>query len=312
MNNPESPYHPEIFSESDDALAHFQPMRIELPPPAHQKHGAACACLLPVLLAAGMCLVGLAVYLLNPAPITFLVLGIDRSPPGTALGRSDTIILTRVEPRQPAVKLLSIPRDLWVPIPGAGNNRINTAHFFAESRQPGSGPAAAAQVVENQLGVPVRYTVRLKFDAVVEIVDALGGIDIELPTRIGDLHAGKHHLDGTAVLKLARDRQGADDFYRMEHAQLLIRAVISRLLTPAAWQRLPALYRAVVNNIDTTLPLFELPRIGLAVLRAGKEGIDARSIPREMTIPTTINGAQVLLPRWERIRPLVQEMFGLK
>lgn len=294
----------------EDPLAHYQPVRIEILPPPHRRRGIPLGCLLSLLFLVGLCLGGIFTYLLAPAPVTFLVLGIDRTPTGTALGRSDTIILARVEPLQPSIKLLSIPRDLWVPIPGVGENRINTAHFFAEGKQPGSGPAAAAAVVEKQFGVPVRYTVRLKFDTVVNVVDALGGLDVNLPSPMGGLPAGKHHLDGAATLKLARDRHGADDFFRMEHAQILVRALIARILSPSAWVRFPQVLQAVLSSVDTNLPLYELPRIGFAFIRAGESGIDARTIPREMTTSANIGGAQVLLPNWTRIRPLVAEMFG--
>ncbi|MGW8252006.1 MAG: LCP family protein, partial [Anaerolineales bacterium] len=81
----------------------------------------------------------LALYFFAPLRTRLLVLGIDYAPPGSIVGRSDTIILMSINPLQPRVAMLSIPRDLWLPIPGIGENRINTAHFFAEAEVPGTG-----------------------------------------------------------------------------------------------------------------------------------------------------------------------------
>jgi LCP family protein required for cell wall assembly len=269
------------------------------------------ACLLAVVLPFGLLFVFMAVYLFAPLPIDFLLLGIDRVPEGTALGRSDTIILVSTQPFTARVKMLSIPRDLWVNIPGVGENRINTAHFFAEANLPGSGPQAAAQTVEQNFGVAVPYTVRLRFDAVLHIVDALGGVTLNLPEDMGGLPAGEHHLTGEQALAFVRDRQGADDFFRMEHGQVMLKAITAQTLSPNAWPRLPAVLQAAMSSVDTNLPAWQLPRLGFAFLRAALTGsLDARTISREMTTPyVTDGGAQVLLPNWELINPYVKEMF---
>jgi len=99
------------------------------------------ACLTLLLLFACLVFFG-GIYLLAPFRTNILLLGIDRSPEGTDLSRTDTNILITVVPLQPYVGMLSIPRDLWVNVPGVGENRINTAHFFAENAEPGSGPRA--------------------------------------------------------------------------------------------------------------------------------------------------------------------------
>jgi hypothetical protein len=85
----------------------------------------------------------LGLYLFFPGRINVLLLGIDRTPVGSAVGRSDSLILTTAMPHRGYFGMLSIPRDLWVAIPGSGENRINAAHFFAEADQPGSGPYAS-------------------------------------------------------------------------------------------------------------------------------------------------------------------------
>jgi polyisoprenyl-teichoic acid--peptidoglycan teichoic acid transferase len=277
-------------------------------PPARRRPGC-CTCwvlLLPVL--AGLIL--LVVYLLAPLRTNLLVLGIDRVPDGTALGRSDTMILVSVNPLLPEVNLFSIPRDLWVNIPGVGENRINTAHFFAEANIPGSGPEAALETVNLNFKLQVPYYVRFRFDAFLGIVDALGGVTVNLPEDMAGLPAGTHHLDGTQALAFVRDRKGADDFFRMENTQFMLRAVARQALQPASWPRLPAVAAAGLRSIDTNLPVWQWPRLGVAFVRASLTGFNSHTVSREMATPfTTDEGAQVLLPNWDLILPAVSAVI---
>ena len=268
------------------------------------------SCLAIVL--ASLCLVVLLfAFVIYPAPTNFLILGIDRTPQGTNLGRSDTIILVTANPLKPYVGMLSIPRDLWVNIPGVGENRINTAHFFAEMNQPNSGPHATLRTIEQNFGVRIDYFVRIKFDSLTKIVDALGGVDITLEKPMSGYSPGTYRLNGEQSLAFVRDRQGSDDFLRMQRGQLFIKAMVSELAKPKNWSHLPSIVKVVLESVDTNLPLWEFPRIGVAFLRVGIKGIDGRIISREMVKPfTTSGGAQVLAPDWSKITPLVNEMFG--
>lgn len=299
-------------TQSPDRMGHFQPVTIYMPPPKKSLPGSCSlaiglAIALPILAAVAL----LLVYLLAPLQTHLLILGIDRPPKGTALSRTDTIILVGFTPTQPTIRMLSIPRDLWVPISGVGENRINTAHFYAEVNQPGSGPAAALKVVEDNFHVTVPYFVRFQFDGFVNIIDAMGGVDVNFPAAELSYTAGVHHLNGTQALAFVRDRKGADDFFRMDHGQLLIKSVISQGLKPATWPRLPELLAAIDQAAVTNIPVWDWPRLGLAVLRAGPSGIDSRVLPREMVTPfVTSGGADVLQPNWGLILPLVQQMFG--
>jgi len=290
-----------------DPLAAYQAIRIPRHPPKHQPRLISS---IIVTLVALLWLFLQAFYFLAPLRTNLLILGIDRAPQGTALSRTDTIILTSIIPLQPAVNMLFIPRDLWVIIPGVGENRINTAHFFAEANQPGSGPAATALTIREDFEVPVYYYVRLKFDGFQQMVDAMGGVTIDLPEAMAGYPAGKHHLNGEQALAFVRDRKGTDDFFRMDHARIFIRAVLHQALFPLTWLRLPALIQATSSSIDSNLPVWLWPRFGLAFLRAGVSGIHARTLPREAVTPyTTPDGADVLLPNWDVIRPIVLEMF---
>jgi len=268
------------------------------------------ACL-PVLVV--VCLVGIVVlvFSMSSSRTNILVLGIDYTDPWNSVGRSDTIILTTFNPKQPYVGMLSIPRDLWVKIPGVGENRINTAHFFAEAAQTGAGPAAAIQTVRQNFGVDIDNYVRIRFDGFKDVIDALGGVDVYLDKPAAGYDAGWHHLTGNKALAFARQRYGSDDFFRMEHGQLLIKAAFKQMLNPLKWIHLPAVMSSFTKAVDTNVPVWMWPRLGLALLRVGPNGIDNRTIQREMVKPfTTDQGAQVLLPDWNKINPLLLQMFG--
>jgi len=250
-------------------------------------------------------------YLLFPGRTNVLVLGIDRAPEGTDASRSDTMILTTYHPIKPYLGMLSIPRDLWVPIPGVGENRINTAHFFAESAVPGSGPQAALETVRENFGVRVNYYLRIRFNGLVDLINALGGLDIELEKPMAGYPAGNHHLNGEQALAFVRDRGGTDDFFRMNQGQFFLKELVEQMLNPTSWARMPGVLTALFRSIDTNLPIWQWPRLGLTLLRIGPAGIDNQIISREMVKPfTTSDGAQVLLPVWEEIIKVVEEMFG--
>jgi polyisoprenyl-teichoic acid--peptidoglycan teichoic acid transferase len=305
-----------------DPLGQFQPIRVarnaapprpprpeRRPPRRRRPVDLGClGCITPVLV---IVVALVAVYLLFPLRTNLLIMGIDRVPEGTALGRTDTIIMMSVIPLQPEVNMLSVPRDLWVDIPGVGANRINTAHFFAEGEQVGNGPRALQQTIQNNFGVRFPYYVRLRFDGFVSIIDAMGGITVELAEPMSGYDAGTHRLNGEQALAFTRDRAGTDDFFRMARGQLMMKSMIRQLARPLTWPRLPVVAVAGLQAIDTNLPVWHWPRIGLALLRAVPDGIDNRTISREMVVPfQTDGGAQVLGPNWEQIRPVVRELFG--
>jgi len=303
-NNPLDQFAETSPSKPPNTLGKFQAIRIgySMPKPA-RRWGCLWIILLPLL--------ALAVYLFAPIRSTIIILGVDGGLERSDLGRTDTIILAGISPLQPKVSMLSIPRDLWVSQADGSENRINTAFFFAEAETPGSGARATGQVIYKNFGVPVDYSVVLRMDGVVGIVDALGGIEISLERPNAGYPAGTHRLNGTQALAFARNRSGSDDFARMAQGQILFRGLLRELLKPATWPRLPEFYIAVREAAQIDVPVWQWPRLGLAFLRAGPGGIESRAISREMVTPfTTSGGAQVLRPNWEAIRPTIQELFG--
>jgi LCP family protein required for cell wall assembly len=254
-----------------------------------------------------------------------LVLGLDRRPEQGYVVRSDVLMLVTADPQRPRLGLLSIPRDLYVEIPGYGQSRINTAHFWGERDGRGGGPDLAMETVAENFGVPVRHYLRVDFDGFRAVVDALGGIDVTVEERIVDnafptedygttrieIPAGPQHMDGERALQYVRSRHGASDFERTARQQQVMVALARRLAAPPTWPRLPAVFRAVMRHVDTNLGAVEMVQVAVTAVRVGADGIEHRVIDRDMTQPwTTPTGGAVLLPRWEMIEPVVKDLFG--
>ena len=253
----------------------------------------------------------LLVYFVGPLRTNILLLGTDDSALRGELGRTDTIILTTVVPLRPYVGMMGIPRDLWLPIPGVGEQRINTAYFFAEANQSGTGSRAIMDTVQENFGVPVHYYALIHMEGLISVIDALGGVDIVLEHKAGGLKRGIYHMDGTQALAFARERYSADDFSRMQQGQILIQAVASKMLSPPSWPRLPGVLFGLSDAVETNIPFWQWPRLGFSLVRAAWFGVDARTISPEMVTPwTTSGGAQVLAPNWDSINPWMQDMFG--
>jgi LCP family protein required for cell wall assembly len=285
-------------------------------------------CLVPVLaliLVIGFS--GLLAYglLMAQPPTNILILGIDRRPNQGYTVRTDTLMLLHTNFAEGRLALLSIPRDLWVTIPGRGKARINSAHVYGELDVPGNGPARAAETVSYNFGLPVHHTLRLDFDAFRQVIDAAGGIEIDVPAPVIDnayptenygtmrihIPAGLQHMDGETALRYARSRHGSSDFDRAARQQQILVALKQKLASPSGLLLAPRVYSALQNAVQTDLSLRDTVRLALAWQRAGEDGQERIVIDRTLTSPfRTAQGAAVLLPRWELIRPLVQAQLN--
>ena len=256
--------------------------------------------------------------------LTVLILGLDRRQGEGYVVRSDTLMLATMNPAGPRVGLLSIPRDLYVDIPGYATNRINTAHFWGESEAEGRGPVLAKQTVAQNFGIPVQRFVRVDFDGFRAVVDAVGGIEVEVGEPIIDnayptedygavrieIPAGRQLMDGETALQYARSRHDSSDFSRTKRQQQIMIALAARLIEPSSWIRLPAVYQAFARYVDTDLRAWDMLFAGATLLRVGPDGIEHQTIDREMVSPwTTPTGGAVLLPNWDQILPVVQHLF---
>lgn len=258
--------------------------------------------------------------------INILLLGIDQREGEEGPWRTDTMILVSIDPASKSVSMLSIPRDLWVTIPGFGENRINTAHFIGDSKDyPGGGVALAKKTVWYVLGVPVHYYVRINFTGFEKLVDAIGGLTIDVETAIHDekypdenygtmvvdIPAGIQHMDGKTALQYARSRHGNSDFDRMARQQDLILAARDKALSlDIPLSRIPELIKLAGDSIQTDMTLDEI----LALAEIGKtiERANLQAAVIDDTMTTTVltpEGWSVEIPDWDKIRPLVDSLF---
>jgi len=262
--------------------------------------------------------------------VNILLLGIDEREGQYGPWRTDTMIVLTLDPESNTAGMLSIPRDLWVTIPGYGENRINTAHYTGDlKKHPGGGPALAIKTVQHNLGVPIHYYVRVNFSGFIEAIDTIGGIDIYVEKDIYDptypdnaygydplyIPAGSHHMDGELALKYARTRHGGSDFDRLRRQQQVIMAVRDRVLRldllPGLLPKLPELLKTVGDAVQTDLQLDEMRNLIQLAGQIDDQHIKAAVIDSSMTEPTTTpNGAQVLIPIPDNIRAVVDEVFS--
>ncbi len=119
--------------------------------------------------------------------VNILVLGVDQRPGESGPWRTDTMMVLSVDPESKSAGILSIPRDLWVEIPGYGSDRINTAYVYGDlNKVPGGGPALAKKTVQYNLGEPIHYYLRVNFAAFQQVIDLIGGVDIYVEHEIDD------------------------------------------------------------------------------------------------------------------------------
>jgi polyisoprenyl-teichoic acid--peptidoglycan teichoic acid transferase len=195
---------------------------------------------------------------LGTGPQRVLLLGVDAR--GEERSRSDTIVLAKVSDR--GFGLLSIPRDTRTEVPGHGQDKIN--HAFAYG-----GPELARQSVENLTGVDTPHHVVVKMEGVKEIVDALGGVRVDVPRpmtgkvpgeeREISLQPGPQTLNGDEALMYVRWRwDGSGDIGRVARQQDFLVGVVGQALAPSRLAELPALRRVVLENVETNMSLPEL------------------------------------------------------
>jgi LCP family protein required for cell wall assembly len=252
--------------------------------------------------------------------VNFLLLGLDKPTRG-GLQRSDSITIVTVDTVNKTAGMLTIPRDLMVNIPGQAKptqDRINTAHVWGDLyKYPGGGPALAKRTIYENFGIPIDYYVSVDFDGLMKIVDAVGGVDINVEKAVNDKAAnfymptGMQHMDGETALWYARSRMGDSDFWRARRQQQVLMALREKALRLDILSKLPALLPAMWGTIRTDLS----PADVLALAPIAKE-IDVHNIRNRVIDETMVTsyrtplGASVLLPKWEPIRQAVREVFS--
>lgn len=264
--------------------------------------------------------------------VTILLVGLDeRDLEDEGPPRSDTMILMTVDPLSGTSGMLSIPRDLWVNIPGFGYGRINTAYALGEAYSlPGGGPGLAMKTVENLLGVPVQYFAQIDFETFEEMIGAIGGIDVYVEETITidprggtedttTLEPGWHHLDGSMALAYARQRHTeGGDVDRSRRTQQVIIAIRDKVMDPAMFpewvQAAPGYYAQLQDGIHTNMTLDDAVRLAVLVQRIPGTEIKQMQIGYSELILTSVNlndmAASVFQPIPDQIRLVRDEVFG--
>lgn len=262
---------------------------------------------------------------------TVLFMGLDRRPGERGLAyRTDTMMLLSLDPATKQMGMLSIPRDLFVEVPGYSElQRINSPMVLGEMRQPGLGPQLAMQTVQYNLGIRVHDYILLDFTAVIELIDAIGGISITTDRTINDrlypdmnygydpfyLPAGTHHLNGHDALRYARTRHGDNDFERAGRQQDVIYAIRERVLDleklPQLIVQAPSILNALNDNINTSMSLQQMIELAWYMRDVPAENISSGVLgPGYVQGYRTPQGASVLIPNRSRMGTLLAEVFG--
>ncbi|MFZ4826338.1 MAG: LCP family protein [Phototrophicaceae bacterium] len=263
----------------------------------------------------GLVSIALLYGLLVPPQVTILILGMDARPGEGFATRTDTILLLSLQTRRMRMSMLSIPRDVFLDVEGYGSQRINTINVLGELEESGSGARWVAQAIEDNFNLDIDRTVRLNFDAFVQLVDAIGGVVIEVEHAIVDpafptedfgtmvlrFDEGKQRMDGITALRFARTRHGDDDYARIQRQQQVLQALVAKLVLPwHGW----AIIHVFGQNVETNLnPLDVVSYLPTVVFSAGK--FERLSLNREDLLP----GANGAIPNYSRLDPWLAEHF---
>jgi LCP family protein required for cell wall assembly len=265
--------------------------------------------------------------------INILVMGLDRrtDEPEDASVRTDSMFVVSVDPYSKTAGVFSIPRDLWVEIPdgegGYFQDRINVAYEYGPIKNyPGGGPGLAMATVEHNFGIEIDHYMVLDFVAFMELVDAVGGIDVNVENRVVDpsycltstcedrqivvFEPGMQHMDGERALAYARIRYGSNDLQRIERQQQVIMAAVdaalnAQLLLP---NRAVSIYNKFSDAVSTDIGVFNVPGLALLAKQIPPENITTVSLASAVQ-DATIGDAQVLVADWDKVEVLKRQIF---
>jgi LCP family protein required for cell wall assembly len=261
---------------------------------------------------------------------TMLLMGVDKRPSEPlSSSRTDVMMVLSFDPVTHTAGMLSIPRDLFVPIPGeADMQRINSAYEIGELKAAGTGPALAMQTIQYNFGLHVNSYVIFTFAAVTAVIDAVGGVDINVPSAINDdqfpdmnygfdpLHipAGMVHMDGTLALKYARTRHDDSDFERTHRQQDVMLAVRDKVvhlnMLPQLAQQAPMLWSQLQTSVFTDLTLDKMLSLAVYVRDIPPGSIHHATLEGQYVRPIQWQGDSVLTPDRDKLTALMTTIFG--
>ncbi len=265
--------------------------------------------------------------------INILLLALDVSPRRQSEGQgsplSDTMILVTVDPATRNVGAMSIRRDLWVTIPGFGENKINAAYKLGEDyKLDGGGAQLAMDTVEQLLGIPINYYARVDFNAFETIIDEIGGVPITLTQPMlldwkgnGNkfvIEPGTYVMPGSYTLAYARTRDeayGDGDFARGSRQMEVIMAIRDRVLNlntlPTLIARAPAIYGEISSGVQTNMSLDQAIQLAYLMAQIPRENMHTFNMDESVTSATfNVEGSYVLLVIPDQLRLMRDEMFS--
>lgn len=259
--------------------------------------------------------------------VTILLMGLDyRDWEIGGPSRTDTMILVTLDPVTNTAGILSIPRDMWVNIPGYDYYRINQAYFLGEGENlPGGGPALAMETVRQFLGVDINYYAQVDFYAFVKFIDYIEGVKLNIPEEIevsviGEeypvkLEPGVVTLPGDIALAYARNRYTeGSDFDRAQRQQQVIMAVRDRVLDfnmlPTLIARSGDIYADLSEGIKTNMTMDEVMRLAFSAIQVPKENIIMAQLGVDTVQFANVNGQDVLIPITDKVREVRDQVFS--
>ncbi len=244
--------------------------------------------------------------------VNILVMGVDER--SDDVGRSDTMFVVTVDTKTKSVALLSIPRDTRVKIPGHGWEKINHAYAYG-------GHKLTQQTVEELLGIPIDHYVLINFKGFQKIVDAIGGVDIDVEKRmyyedpydgpngfVIDLRPGVQHMDGRTAIQYVRYRDEEGDIGRIQRQQKFIKALFKEVASPAIITKVPAIIREVSSTISTDMSTTEMINLAQILNDAYKQGLKTDMVPGK---PAYIDDVSYWLPDLMALRQHIAQTLGV-
>jgi polyisoprenyl-teichoic acid--peptidoglycan teichoic acid transferase len=255
-----------------------------------------------------------------------LLLGSDTDAKFVGVYDTQIMIVVSIDQQRKQVSMLSIPRDLWVPIPGWGMGKIGTAYHDG-------GLALTRQTIEQNLGLPIDYYAWVGLDGFVKVIDTLGGVDLDVAHPVVDdrypddlntadpyayrrlyIPAGPQHLDGTRALEYVRSRHGdlIGDFGRSERQQQLLQAVRAKSNGKALAANLPQLALDLRDSIRTDMTLVDIARLATTADQLKDEPVQRYVLnpPTYSSDGWSNDGQQIVVPDWPAIRQLVGSLMA--
>lgn len=256
--------------------------------------------------------------------ITVVAMGLTQRT--TEPARTDTLLAMDINPATHHINMLSVPRDLWVNVPGSSATDEKLADAYALG-----GSKLAAYTLERDLGIPVDYTVAMTFHGFINLINAMGGVDVNVPQELNDptypclvgfdycpidIKPGTQHMSGTTALEFVRERHAfaQQDLARVQDQQAFSDAVKHTLISPSTWPRYGAVLHALEGNIISNVPLNDLPEMGVQFLLARKNNVNHSyiNIQNGMVQPGwSADGQSMLQPTNSTVIPnLVHQLFS--